>query len=404
MAILDMSAMNAALKELYDGQVVEDLVYSDNPTLAMLPKKTDFGGKYKPVPVIIGVSQGRSSTFANALANQSAVDVESFLITRKSDYSIAEISNETMLASATDKMAFLEGSKLFIDGAIRSATLSLSSSIFRSGTGSIGQVGSIAVGVITLANRAEVVQFEKNQTLNACATDGGAARAAVGYVVAVNRSAGTITVAASMGGAPASPALWVAGDYLVVEGDLNAKMSGFAAWIPDADPSATPFFGVDRSTDTVRLGGNRYDGSSQSIEEALIDASSQIAENGGKPGVGIVTYASFSALEKSLGSKVQYVDAKGPANVGFRGIMINGASSTIKIFPDRNQRAQKAHLLQMDTWALNSLGDAPMILKYGDNLDMLRVYNGDSSQVRVGYYAQLATNAPGWNGVVSLSA
>lgn len=172
MAILDMSAMNAALKELYDGQVVEDLVYSDNPTLAMLPKKTDFGGKYKPVPVIIGVSQGRSSTFANALANQSAVDVESFLITRKSDYSIAEISNETMLASATDKMAFLEGSKLFIDGAIRSATLSLSSSIFRSGTGSIGQIGTIGAGVITLANRAEVVQFEKNQTLNACATDG----------------------------------------------------------------------------------------------------------------------------------------------------------------------------------------------------------------------------------------
>jgi len=285
MAILDMSAMNAALKELYDGQVVEDLVYSDNPTLAMLPKKTDFGGKYKPVPVIIGVSQGRSSTFANALANQSAVDVESFLITRKSDYSIAEISNETMLASATDKMAFLEGSKLFIDGAIRSATLSLSSSIFRSGTGSIGQIGTIGAGVITLANRAEVVQFEKNQTLNACATDGGAARAAVGYVVAVNRSAGTITVAASMGGAAASPALWVTGDYLVVEGDLNAKISGLAAWIPDADPSATPFFGVDRSTDTVRLGGNRYDGSSQSIEEALIDASSQIAENGGKPGV-----------------------------------------------------------------------------------------------------------------------
>lgn len=28
---LNLTAMNAALKELYDGQVVENLVYSDNP-------------------------------------------------------------------------------------------------------------------------------------------------------------------------------------------------------------------------------------------------------------------------------------------------------------------------------------------------------------------------------------
>ena len=65
-AYLDLSAMNAALKELYDGQVVENLVYADNPFMAMVKKNTDFGGKYKPIPIITGVSQGRSSTFSNA--------------------------------------------------------------------------------------------------------------------------------------------------------------------------------------------------------------------------------------------------------------------------------------------------------------------------------------------------
>jgi hypothetical protein len=44
-AYLDLGSMNAALKELYDSQTVENLVYADNPLLAMLPKKTDFGGK-----------------------------------------------------------------------------------------------------------------------------------------------------------------------------------------------------------------------------------------------------------------------------------------------------------------------------------------------------------------------
>lgn len=89
---LNLTAMNAALKELYDGQVVENLVYADNPFLAMVPKKTDFGGKYKPIPIITGVSQGRSSTFTYAQTNQSAVQVQSFLLTRASDYSIATIN------------------------------------------------------------------------------------------------------------------------------------------------------------------------------------------------------------------------------------------------------------------------------------------------------------------------
>lgn len=43
--ILDSTAMNAALKELYDNQTVENLVYTDNPFLAMVRKNTDFGGR-----------------------------------------------------------------------------------------------------------------------------------------------------------------------------------------------------------------------------------------------------------------------------------------------------------------------------------------------------------------------
>jgi hypothetical protein len=401
---LDLTAMNAALKELYDGQVVENLVYADNPLLAMVPKKTDFGGKYKPVPIITGTSQGRSSAFATAQANQTAMQIESFLLTRASDYSIATIDNQTMLASKTDKMAFLEGSKLVIDGAIRVITNSLASALFRSGTGSLSQVGSISTGVITLSNAADVVQFEVNQTLQANATDGGTPRAALGYVVAVDRSAGTVTVASSgLGGSAASPSGWTTNDYLLVQGDNNAKIKGLAAWLPFTAPTSTAFFGVDRSVDTVRLGGVRYDGSAQSIEEGLIDGSSLVAREGGKPGVGVTNYASYAALEKSLGSKVQYVDMK-QGEIGFRGIMVNGANSMIKIFPDRNCPALYCYMLQMDTWALESLGDAPQILHYGDGLEMLRVYNADAAEVRVGYYAQLRTNAPGWNAVVKLSA
>lgn len=406
MSFLDLTSMNAALKELYDGQVVENLVYADNPFLAMLAKKTDFGGKYKPIPIITGTSQGRSASFTNAQTNQSPVQIESFLLKRASDYSIATIDNQTMLASATDKMAFLEGAKVLIDGAIRAATNSLASALFRSGTGSIGQISSISTGVITLTNPADVVQFEINMVLQANATDGGTPRAALGYIIAVDRSAGTITVSATgLGGSAGSPSGWTTNDFLLVQGDNNAKVKGLAAWLPTTAPtSGDNFFGVDRSVDTVRLAGVRYDGSAQSIEEALIDASNLVAREGGKPDTCLLTFASFSALEKSLGSKVQYVDMQGPANIGFRGIMINGANTMIKCFPDRNQVNATANLLQLNTWTLNSLGDAPQILRYGDGLEMLRVSNADAGEVRVGYYANLATNAPGWNATVKLAA
>jgi hypothetical protein len=401
---LDMAAMNAALKELYDGQVVENLVYSDNPFFAMIKKTKDFGGKYKPVPIITGTSQGRSATFSNAQGNQAPVQVESFLLTRVSDYSIATIDNQTLLASATDKMSFLEGSKLMIDGAFRVITNSIASAIFRSGTGSIGQISDITAGVITLSNAADVVQFEVNQTLVTSATDGGAARAAAGVVVAVDRSLGKVKVAAAMGGAPASPADWTANDYISIQGDLNLKCKGLAAWLPETVSDADLFFGVNRSIDRVRLAGVVYDGSAQSIEESVIDASSLLAREGGKPNVMIVSFASYSALEKSLGAKVQYVDVKGPAEIGFRGIMVNGANSQVKVFPDRSCQPLTGWLLQMDTWAIEGLGDVPQILKYGDGLEMLRLGNSDNAEVRIGAYFNVRTNAPGWNARVKLSA
>lgn len=401
---LDMTAMNGALKELYAGQVVQTMVYTDNPGIALVKKNPNVGGKYYPVPIIIGTSQGRSSVFLTAQGNQTAANIQEFLVTRAKDYSIASIDGETLEASRTDKMAFLTGSKTYIDNAIRACTNSLASAFFRTGTGTIGQISTISTGVITLVNTGDIVQFEINQALQSNATDGGTPRTAIGYVISVNRTAGTFVVSATLGGAAGTPTSWAASDFLLTQGDNNAKIKGLAAWLPFTAPtSGDSFFGIDRSVDPVRLAGVRYDGSNQSIEEAMIDASSLTAREGGKVKTGMTNFQSWSALEKGLGSKVQYVDFKGPAEIGFRGIVINGANSQINIFPDRSCQPFTAFLLQMDTWELISVGDAPKINMLDGN-EMLRVYNADAAEVRVSYYAQLKCNAPGWNANVKLGA
>lgn len=412
MANIDLTSLNPVLKELYDDQKVLNEVYKTNPTLAMMPKFTETGGKYFPQPVQIGVSQGRSSTFATAQTNQTSDIFREFLVTLKSDYSLATLDNQTLMSARTDKQAFVNAAKVQVDGAIRSIKNSLGSALFRSGTGSIGQISSITSGVIVLISPLDVVQFEIGMVLQADATDGGTPRAALGYIISVDRSAGTITVSATLGGAAGSPASWAANDFLLVQGDLNAKISGLAGWLPFVAPtSGDNFYNVDRSVDTVRLAGNRKDASGVSIEEGLQDFLTQIAVNDGSPDYFITNPNSYTALQKSLGSKAQIVELAAEtgkdyrAVVGFKALEIQMSGMTVKVLSDRNCPSQLGYALQMDTWKLISAGDAPMILTYGaEGLEVLRVANADAAELRVGYYANLVCNAPAYNGVIKLSA
>lgn len=412
MANIDLTSLNPVLKELYDDQKVLNEVYKTNPTLAMMPKMTEAGGKYYPQPVQIGVSQGRSSTFSTAQTNQTSDVFREFLVTLASDYSLATLDNKTLLSARTDKQAFVNAAKVQVDGAIRSIKNSLGSALFRSGTGTIGQISSITTGVIVLASALDVVQFEIGMVLQANATDGGTPRAALGYVISVNRSAGTVTVSASLGGVAGNPSGWAGNDYLLVQGDNNAKIAGLAGWLPFVAPTAGDnWYGVDRSIDTVRLAGNRKDASNQSIEEGIQDFLTQIAINDGAPDYFITNPNSYVALQKALGSKAQIVELAAEmgkdyrAVVGFKALEIQMSGMTVKVLQDRNCPAMFGYALQMDTWKLISLGDAPQILTYGaEGLEVLRVSNADAAELRVGYYANLVCNAPAYNGVIKLSA
>jgi len=403
---MDVAAANPVLKEHYSGQKVQNMTYAKNPALAIIPKdESGAGGKYYPVPVWYENSQGRSSTFSTAQANQTANAFAEFLVTRKLDYSLATIQNEALEASMSDVDSFLRLVTGQIDGAIRQATLSAASSLFRDGTGTIGTVsGSVSSGVITLTNPADVSQFGVNQTLQANATSGGTPRAALGYVIARSVKNGTVTVSATgLGGAAGTPSGWTSGDSLLVQGDNNAKPSGLSAWLPTTDPASTDnFYGVNRSAD-YRLFGIQYDGSGQSIEEALIDHSMLLNREGASPTYFLTNFGSNAALVKALGTRRQYVDIKGPAGIGFRALEVDGAQGPIKVLADRSCQVAKGYMLELDTWKLISIGPVPKILRYEDRLEMLRVYNADAAEARIGMYYNLICNAPGWNGATVLS-
>lgn len=418
----------AALKELYTGDdYMKDLVYKKNPFLALVPKDespSGFAGKYIPVPLVYGTPQGRSASFSNAQTNQTATQVSSFFVYRVSNYQLASITNELIEATKDNAGAFVDESKLVMDTAFRNISNDLALDLFSGGDGFRGAFasGGISTGVITLDNSSTVVNFEIGMTLVSYSLSGTtytqSTGAALGYVIAVNRSSGTVTVSAtSVTGSAGTPTNWSTSfPNLGVQGDVTfgalsattsyAKVSGLQAWLPTTAPGGSDsFWGVNRSADVTRLAGVRFNGTGESIEEALIDASSLVAREGGQPDMCFCTFATWAALEKSLGAKVQYVDVKhDEADIAFAGIRVHAPYGPITVIPDRNCPNQLAYLLQMDTMKLRSLGRAPHILTYGiEGLEGLRVGNADALELRIGYYANLICNAPGWNCVVQTS-
>lgn len=375
-----------------------------------------------PCPVVFGGPQGRSGTFTDAQTYQTAPSLASFFVYRISNYAVASITNELLEATRDNAAAFIDEGKLVMDTAVRNITNDLALDLYKDGSGARGSISSISTGVITLADANSVVNFEVGMVLVAFSVSGQtytqSTSSALGYVIAVNRYAGTITVSATEGGAAGTPTNWSTSfPNLGVKGDVTfgtitattsfKKVSGLAAWFPSTAPSSTDsFWGVNRSTDSRLYGTIAQNTSTETIEEALIDAASLCAREGGEPNYAFMNFKSYAALEKSLGSKVQYVTVNHDmADIAFKGITINAPYGPITVIPDRNCPSNTAYLLDMETLKFRSLGKAPHILTYGaEGLEALRISNADAVEIRWGYYGNLTCSAPCWNAVVPLSA
>jgi hypothetical protein len=188
--------------------------------------------------------------------------------------------------------------------------------------------------------------------------------------------------------------------FFRVQGDNNLSINGLADFLPTTAPTAGDSFnGVDRSPDSTRLAGVRWNGSNQSIEEALVDAAALAAREDGNPELAITNHTTFAALEKALGAKREYVNYEHDEvpGIGFSGLRIHGADEEINIFADRSCPGKLVYGLDPDSWTLGSMKALPHILTELDGLSELRDPNNDATQIRIGGYGILANDAPGHN-------
>jgi hypothetical protein len=421
----------AALKELYvdDKDYMKNIVYAKNPWLAMVPKNESpdgFAGKYIPVPLEYGNPQGRAHVFANAQNQQTASDVVSYFVYAVQDYQLVTITNLLMEQTKTNAGAFVDEASRTLDNGFRNLSNNMAFELFYGGTATRGQINSSGVSTsgttltFTLANPAQVVQFEVGMSLQGSTTDGGAALTGSGgavlvaQVVSVNRGTGAISATVIQ---DTFSSTWGASTYLQVYGDIGTAgastiagmlgLSGMSAWVPTSDPSSTDnFWGVNRSADPTRLGGLRYNASSQTISEGLTNALAFGNREGASFDLIILDFVSYATLINELGAKVQYVMLEhDDVEVAFEAIHFHSAYGKIPVLADRSCQPTTAWVVTTDTWKLRTLGKAPHILTYGmEGLEGLRVGNADALEIRIAYYGNLINSAPGYNMQVTLSA
>lgn len=401
---LDMTAHDAALKQIYTTDHVEDMTYRKNPFFALCPKFEGFKGKNLPIVIIYGNPQGRSKTFSNAQTRSTATSTKStdFVLTRKKDYSIATIDGETMDASEGAEASFIDGATAEIDGAINSLTRSLAIGLFRDSSAAVGQVSAepstnASTFEITLKSNDDACNFEIGQVIKIySAKSGGSVRTSDGTddeweITAVNRgTTGKLTVSGSY---DASGDI-AADDYIFVEGDRGNGISGLEDWNPDDDPDSTTFFGVNRSVDPTRLAGHRIDVSAMPIEEALIEGDAAVGRDQFQIDHYFMSHNKLKELKKSLGSKVNYVNLMANPRIGFQGVLVDGNNGQIKCVADQNCPDNRTRGLAMEFVKFYSLGKAVKCLD-GDGMKMLRQTSDDGYEVRYGSYSQFGCRAPG---------
>lgn len=425
------------LKQLYsdDSWVMKDLVFNKNRYLSMVDKdetEMGLGGANFPIPVLYDVGGGGSANLGTAQTYQTAPATASFLLTTVNVYRVGSIQNQFLRASAQNIGAFMPAAKMNVKSLYMGAANDIAYQMFSDGSGTRGTyglgAGSIASGVITLDNLGQVYQFSVNMALNSFSVSGQTATqstgGAIGYVIAVDTGAGTITVSPTQQGSAGTPSNWStsfpylgrAGDTLFSVNGLNSAnmlcIAGLGAWVPSsAPPSNDSFFTQNRSVSPTKLAGLRFQGTAESIQDCLIDATNQLAaqsSEAGDPDVIFINPVSYQTLVKNLTGQGQYQMIRAKVNeeveISFKALVLPTANGEISIIQDRNCPAQTAYILTMKTWKLRSLGKVPQFLTFPGFYDMLGfpIPGQDAVEIRVGGYLNLSCNAPGANAVVAL--
>ncbi len=396
-----LAASTAILKVRYPEGRLPKSLFERCKFQATVSKREDWTGSTREIAIQNENPQGVSADFQTALGSLAQGTYNKFSVSKLEYFGIARIKGQALRAAEGNDGALVNLWKNETDGVSAEVMKDLEIFWFGAGDGIFGRAASGTTGAtVTLGTLTDAAKFSLGMRCQAVSATGMSPTlrpGTQGGLTAIDRTAGTLTAAANW--TTSIPTMGTT-DYIIRAGNAATASptvpAGIQAWIPGGTTPGT-WYGLPRNTDPLRLAGQTYNATGIPMEEAIIEASSLVNQQGApQPNMLWCHPRDLATFKKSLGAKVMYdkVKVNGTiAGVSFSGIEVDGDEGRITIltspFIDRN----KFHLLYMDSWKQDSLGPAPGLLNWDGNSE-LRVSNDDAYEARFGVYGNYENNLP----------
>lgn len=402
-----MAGITAALSAIAKSVYPKDLpkaFYLQNPALQDVVRKTGQGGDFYKMTVEISQGAKGSATYADATAVAGLNQYARFSVPFVSEYSIARMNNQDLKQLQGNDNALVDAWKDAIDGAYQEVNRAMAIQLFRSGTGSRGQISSgstVSTATITLSTISDITNFAVGMVLVASTADGGVTRnsSANETIAGLDRSLGTMT---------STSAAWntvigalAATDYLYRRGDAQNNASapitftGAGAWlVGGASPAA--LHGATRTVDPVALAGTAVDYTTVALEDAVIDLASKVASQDPSKKSLYVNPRMKASLVKTLETKTRFIRPTQGAGavVGFDGIEFETDAGPMALKGDINVPMNQFFILADGKTELVSCDKLPDIIdtdgqkvRFRDSIDQV--------EMRLGGYGNFVFRFPG---------
>ena len=398
----DFTQYENLLRVWYKDQRVQDLTNNDNPGIALIGRK-EMGGQSTPLPMIDVFGQGVSADLVSARNNRTLATPPKFSLTPYTLYQAPYIDRLTWKSSVGNAASFEDYMKFQIDGGIKNVANMMGKYFYGNGDGILGQISTIVSGVITLADPDSVSIFNVGQVLAETTVSGtgalASANSALGYVVNIDESLGTVTVALTQGGSAATPSgstggVWAANGFVGLQGTLSNVAPGLGGFNPLTVTSGQTLFGVDQSINPARRAGSRLPQVGVPLESAFMNGTSLLARMGQKPTVGLTSIKTYNETIKSLQGRKFFIDSK-VGGIGFEGVRVDGAKGPLALYGDRNCPDALTYLTDPDFWAIYAVvGTAAPELQTDEFGRLLRDSVNDGYEARVSGYFAFGCNKP----------
>lgn len=393
-------------KNRYPQRDVENLVKYGKPTLSTISKRDDLEGVKTYIPLQYDSPQGMSADLVKALTNVTSSKGIAWAVDPVADYAGLTIDAKSMMAARSNQGAFFRLREREYESLLDQMGQRFEKALWGDGTGAVGSItADPGTGTtFNLAQPADAINFHEGMVIrfydSALSERAGGSR----VVSKVNEDTGVITVTAALDNAILSSG---SVDYVIRDGDLNAMVKGIPAWIPTSDPSATLFFGVDRSPFPQRLGGWRgtWKGT---IEETVKALDAKIRRINQKPKTLWLSYSNFNRLDLELGARGVRQADDSSHSFGSTRLLMTTPGGGVEVRTGPYVPETGCWLLTMDTFQIHTLGALPHLVQ-DDGLSAVRIGGGvaanavDGIEIRLRAFWQLVCDNPYANGYAPIN-